>query len=181
MAERAAESDREQRGHQVRDVWVACAAERRDPNPSHLVSWGNLDPWNREVDMRIGDALVRYTGCAHCNDDASVRCYCRLRCPQRGCPAPQLLRYKRTGQIVEAVHLAEDMDWDTVAAWCGAVHEVTRDYADEYTSALIFSAATAPILAFEGDWIINAGPGSPRAVFPLQDALVAHDYEEVER
>jgi hypothetical protein len=175
------ESEREQRGQRVREIWVACARERVDPKPSHLVPWEGLDPWNREVDMRIGDALTRYTGCAHCNDDASARCYCRLHCHQRGCPAPQLLRHKRTGQVVEAVHLIEEMDWDIVAAWCGAMHEVTRDVCDEYTSALVFSPATAPILAFEGDWVINAGPGSPRAIFPFQDALVAHDYEEVEQ
>jgi hypothetical protein len=49
--------DREALGRRVREVWVACAPEGPDLKPSHLVPWDELDDWNREVDMRIGDAL----------------------------------------------------------------------------------------------------------------------------
>jgi hypothetical protein len=49
--------DREALGRLVREVWVEWAREQPDPKPSHLVGWDDLDEGNREVDMRIGDAL----------------------------------------------------------------------------------------------------------------------------
>lgn len=49
--------DREALGRRVREVWVEWAREQPDPKPSHLVGWDDLDEGNREVDMRIGDAL----------------------------------------------------------------------------------------------------------------------------
>ena len=50
--------DREALGRRVREVWVEWASEQPDPKPSHLVGWGDLDEGNREVDMRIGEALT---------------------------------------------------------------------------------------------------------------------------
>ena len=50
--------DREALGRRVREVWVEWAREQPDPKPSHLVGWDDLDEGNREVDMRIGEALA---------------------------------------------------------------------------------------------------------------------------
>jgi hypothetical protein len=50
--------DREALGRRVREVWVEWAREQPGPKPSHLVGWDDLDEGNREVDMRIGEALA---------------------------------------------------------------------------------------------------------------------------
>lgn len=52
------ESLREQRGRRVREVWVRWAAEQPDPKSSWLTPWEDLDEGQREVDMRIGEALA---------------------------------------------------------------------------------------------------------------------------
>lgn len=44
-------------GRFVRHVWVQWAAEQSDPKPSWLARWDELDDGQREVDMRIGEAL----------------------------------------------------------------------------------------------------------------------------
>jgi DNA-binding PadR family transcriptional regulator len=48
---------RELLGRSVRQVWVEWAHEQPDPKPSWLLPWEDLDEGQREVDMRIGDAL----------------------------------------------------------------------------------------------------------------------------
>lgn len=50
---------REELGRQVRQVWVTWAREQTDPKPSWLMPWEDLDDGQREVDMRIGEALVK--------------------------------------------------------------------------------------------------------------------------
>jgi hypothetical protein len=56
--------DREAHGRLVRDTFVAWANEQPDPKPSWLVPWDELEPGNevdagqREVDMRIGEAVA---------------------------------------------------------------------------------------------------------------------------
>lgn len=52
-------ADRESLGRLVREVWVQWATEQSDPKPSWLTGWDELDDGQREVDMRIGEALVR--------------------------------------------------------------------------------------------------------------------------
>lgn len=49
---------REDYGRLVRETWVAWASEQPDPKPSWLVPWEELDPGQREVDMRIGEAVA---------------------------------------------------------------------------------------------------------------------------
>lgn len=54
----ASETKREQLGRIVREEWIRFAKEQTTyPKPSHLVGWDDLDPSNREVDCRIGEAL----------------------------------------------------------------------------------------------------------------------------
>lgn len=48
---------REELGRAVRQVWVAWAHEQPAPKPSWLLPWEALDDGQREVDMRIGEAL----------------------------------------------------------------------------------------------------------------------------
>lgn len=48
---------RELVGRMVRQIWVEWAREQPDPKPSWLLPWEELDDGQREVDMRIGDAL----------------------------------------------------------------------------------------------------------------------------
>jgi hypothetical protein len=50
--------DREEAGRLVREIWVQWAREQPDPKPSWLLPWEDLDDGQREVDMRIGEALV---------------------------------------------------------------------------------------------------------------------------
>jgi hypothetical protein len=50
---------REDLGRLVRHVWVEWAREQDNPKPSWLLSWEDLDDGQREVDMRIGEALVK--------------------------------------------------------------------------------------------------------------------------
>ena len=52
------EDRREALGRRVREVWVQWAREQPDPKPSWLVGWDELDDGQREVDMRIGEALA---------------------------------------------------------------------------------------------------------------------------
>ena len=51
---------REPLGRLVRETWVAWACEQRDRKLSWLVPWDNLDDGQREVDMRIGEAVANY-------------------------------------------------------------------------------------------------------------------------
>jgi len=48
---------REALGRVVRQVWVEWAREQPNPKPSWLTPWEDLDDGQREVDMRIGEAL----------------------------------------------------------------------------------------------------------------------------
>lgn len=48
---------RELAGRLVRQVWVEWAREQPNPKPSWLTPWEELDEGQREVDMRIGEAL----------------------------------------------------------------------------------------------------------------------------
>lgn len=48
---------RESLGRLVRNVWLKWAREQPHPKPSWLVPWESLDEGQREVDMRIGEAL----------------------------------------------------------------------------------------------------------------------------
>lgn len=52
-------TDREYFGRLVRQIWVAAVIELvPDPKPSWLTTWAELDDeFQREVDMRIGEAL----------------------------------------------------------------------------------------------------------------------------
>jgi hypothetical protein len=50
-------ADREALGRLVRETWVAWAREQSDPKPSWLTGWDDLDGGQREVDMRIGEAI----------------------------------------------------------------------------------------------------------------------------
>jgi hypothetical protein len=53
-----AESLREQRGRTVRETWVTWARRQRNPKPSWLTGWDDLDADQREVDMLIGEAVA---------------------------------------------------------------------------------------------------------------------------
>ena len=48
---------REDLGRRIREVWVRWAREQAEPKPSWLLSWEDLDDGQREVDMRMGEAL----------------------------------------------------------------------------------------------------------------------------
>jgi hypothetical protein len=48
---------REELGHRIREVWVRWAREQADPKSSWLLPWEDLDDGQREVDMRMGEAL----------------------------------------------------------------------------------------------------------------------------
>ena len=56
-----ADTDREQLGKLVRQTWVQWASEQRRPKRSWLAGWDKLDPGQREVDMRIGEAVANHT------------------------------------------------------------------------------------------------------------------------
>lgn len=49
---------RELYGREVRHVWMQWAKEQPNPKPSWLVDWDVLTEAEREVDRRIGEALV---------------------------------------------------------------------------------------------------------------------------
>lgn len=51
-------SGREELGRIVRDAWVQWASEQPDPKRSWLIPWEELDDGQREVDMRIGEAVA---------------------------------------------------------------------------------------------------------------------------
>jgi hypothetical protein len=53
-----AETLREQRGRTVRETWVTWAKHQRNPKPSWLTGWDDLDADQREVDMLIGEAVA---------------------------------------------------------------------------------------------------------------------------
>ena len=72
-------ADREALGRRVREVWVEWAREQPDPKPSHLVGWDDLDEGNREVDMRIGEALAGNFSEAIIRADERESCAFRLR------------------------------------------------------------------------------------------------------
>jgi hypothetical protein len=50
--------DREALGRLVRETWVKWAAEQPFPKQSWLTGWDHLDTDQREVDMRIGEAVA---------------------------------------------------------------------------------------------------------------------------
>jgi hypothetical protein len=51
--------DREALGRRVREVFAATAEELLDnPKPSWTAPWEEIDGFQREVDMRIGEALA---------------------------------------------------------------------------------------------------------------------------
>lgn len=50
--------ERETLGRLVRETWVAWVSEQDDPKPSWLAGWDELDDGQREVDMRIGEAVA---------------------------------------------------------------------------------------------------------------------------
>ncbi len=50
-------------GKAVRDAWIACKLEEieqggKDVPDDHLLSWGDLDERNKEIDRRIGLAVA---------------------------------------------------------------------------------------------------------------------------
>lgn len=49
---------REALGRVVREAWVQWAREQPDPKPGWLTPWETLDADQREVDMRIGEAVA---------------------------------------------------------------------------------------------------------------------------
>ena len=49
---------REQLGRLVRETWVAWAREQAHPHAGWLTGWDELDEGQREVDMRIGEAVA---------------------------------------------------------------------------------------------------------------------------
>jgi hypothetical protein len=53
-----AETLREQRGRTVRETWVTWAKHQRNPKPSWLTGWDDLDADQREVDMLIGEDVA---------------------------------------------------------------------------------------------------------------------------
>jgi len=52
------ETIREQRGRLVREAWVTWAREHPAPKSGWLTGWDELDEMQREVDMRIGEAVA---------------------------------------------------------------------------------------------------------------------------
>jgi hypothetical protein len=54
------DTDREQLGRLVRQVWVRWASEQRRPKRSWLVGWDQLGDGQREVDMRIGETVAAH-------------------------------------------------------------------------------------------------------------------------
>lgn len=57
MSDLQIKEPRELVGRMVRQVWVQWASEQGNPKPSWLLSWEEIDDGQREVDMRIGEAL----------------------------------------------------------------------------------------------------------------------------
>lgn len=53
-------ADREALGRLVRETWVAWAREQADAKPSWLLPWEELAERDREVDMRIGEAVAAF-------------------------------------------------------------------------------------------------------------------------
>lgn len=51
------EKEREVLGALVRELWIECAKTLPNPKPSHLVTWADLDEWNKEVDRKIGERI----------------------------------------------------------------------------------------------------------------------------
>jgi hypothetical protein len=49
---------REQRGQLVRKVFMEWAAQQEHPHDSWLIPWEELDAGQKEVDMRIGEAIA---------------------------------------------------------------------------------------------------------------------------
>jgi hypothetical protein len=103
---------REALGRIVRDTWITWAREQPDPKPSWLTGWNGLDPGQREVDMRVGEAvaavgheraIVGY--CPACGWESLVvakgghiTC-CRIGCP-RPTAADELLADREPEHIV---------------------------------------------------------------------------------
>lgn len=49
---------REERGETVRNAWIEWAREQDDPKESWLTPWHQLGEGQREVDMRIAEAVL---------------------------------------------------------------------------------------------------------------------------
>ncbi len=58
---REREQRRETLGRLVRQNWIAWAKEQPSPKPSWLVEWDELAEPDKEVDRRIGEAVMIYT------------------------------------------------------------------------------------------------------------------------
>lgn len=57
--------NREKLGQEVRRVWIEYCLEIGDYKPSHLATWDKLSDQDKEVDRRIGEAIVRFS-IKHC-------------------------------------------------------------------------------------------------------------------
>lgn len=51
--------DREQLGQMVHEVWVACEQQFAHADPEHLVSWEELNEWEKEMERKIGERLAQ--------------------------------------------------------------------------------------------------------------------------
>lgn len=67
------DAEREALGRRVREVWIEWAREQPEPKPSWLVPWNELGPADREVDMRIGEALAGFRRQGPITDDRTDR------------------------------------------------------------------------------------------------------------
>lgn len=52
--------DQEKLGKIVRDTWIEWAKEQPNPKSSWLVEWDGLSEPDKEVDRRIGEAIMLY-------------------------------------------------------------------------------------------------------------------------
>jgi hypothetical protein len=61
---------RDQLGRIVREAWVEWAREQPGAKPSWLTGWDDLDEGQREVDVRIGEAVAK---AARADERARIR------------------------------------------------------------------------------------------------------------
>lgn len=52
--------DPEKLGEIVRLSWTESKREEENPKPEHLLPYQQLDPWNQEIDRRIGVAVANF-------------------------------------------------------------------------------------------------------------------------
>lgn len=97
-------------GRLVRKVWIAWAMEHREPKASWLVEWDRLGASDREVDMRIGEAVY---------DEGHNEALDELRKWQ---PLIEAVRVMRDAADAIPTH-SEDSDEDEkLAAWDAATY-----------------------------------------------------------